>query len=95
MRTIPTDSTDAREQREAEAQAEAAERLERLSHDEQCRGGWLGLDADERPKPCPRCRPYLAYVTCRTCSAPHQSCQTLQGARRGRCCDYCDHAPVR
>jgi hypothetical protein len=92
-----TDSADARELREAEAeQAEAEEQLRR-THAEHCHEGWLGLDAQERPRPCPRCRPHLAYVACRTCSIPHSSCDLLRSVRRGQCCAHCDHAaaPVK
>ncbi len=28
-----------------------------------CRGGYLGMDEDFRPKPCPRCRPHLVRTT--------------------------------
>lgn len=101
----PMDSADAREQREAEAEraAEAA-RLERekaearaaeaAEHAERCTGGWLGLDADERPVPCPVCRPWTQAVRCWTCSAPPRSCDELQTIRRGRCCPECDHRPA-
>lgn len=91
VRTIPTDSTDAREQRELEAAHAEAEHATDLQHARQCHGGWLGLDGDERPIPCPRCRPHLVHVPCRTCSAPWQSCRTAVGIGRGACCVDCDH----
>lgn len=30
-------------------------------HDQVCRDGWLGTDADGHPIPCLRCRPHLAH----------------------------------
>jgi hypothetical protein len=89
---IPTDSTDAREQREIEHERVEAERAEETAHASDCVGGWLGEDAEGRPRPCPRCRPSLMHVPCRTCGVAYQAC-TLQGARRrGPCCDACDHS---
>ncbi|MCM0622843.1 hypothetical protein [Nocardioides bruguierae] len=89
----PIDSTDAREQREAEAEAAAALQLEARVHAATCRGGWLGEDDEGRPRPCPRCRPHLVHVSCRTCQAPWQSCRSLTEIRRGPCCDQCNHDP--
>lgn len=28
-------------------------------HDPNCRGGWLGADAEGRPRPCRICKPHL------------------------------------
>lgn len=89
----PIDSTDARERREAEKAAAEAAELARAQHAQECWSGWLGTDADERPIPCPRCRPWLTYVACRMCSAPWQSCEHLRAIRRGPCCDACGHGP--
>jgi len=94
MHTIPIDSTDAREQRELEDARTEAETAADVRHESECRGGWLGLDVDERPIPCARCRPHLTHVACRTCSVPWQSCETLRTAGRGRCCADCDHEPA-
>lgn len=88
---IPTDSADAREQRELEQARTEAEAAEAVRHDLECRGGWRGEDETGRPRPCLRCRPHLAHVACRTCSAPWQSCQSLRSIRRGPCCPECDH----
>ena len=93
MRAIPIDSTDARELRELEQDQVAADATERERHDQECRGGWRGEDADGRPVACLTCRPHLAHTPCRTCSAPWQSCQSLKSIRRGPCCTDCDHHP--
>lgn len=104
-RRVPMDSEDAREQREAEAEraAEAARSAalqaqkaaaEAAAHDETCTGGWLGLDRDERPVPCPVCRPHLTRLRCWTCSTPARSCEELQAIRRGTCCPDCNHLPA-
>lgn len=90
----PVDSETAREQRELEAERAAMAAEEDREHTAQCRGGWLGLDPDERPIPCPRCRPHLVHVACRTCSVPWQSCRHLTEIRRGPCCTACDHRPA-
>jgi hypothetical protein len=95
MRTVPIDSADVREQRELDQARAEAERAAADRHAATCRGGWLGLDDDERPIACPRCRPHLLHVPCRTCSVPWQSCQALHAIRRGRCCPECDHLPAR
>lgn len=102
---VPMDSEDAREQREAEAEREAeaarkariqqaAREAEEAEHARRCHGGWLGLDVDERPVPCPVCRPHTQRVRCWTCSAPPRSCDELQNIRRGTCCPDCDHRPA-
>lgn len=93
MHTFPVSSQDAREQRELEQAFAEAEAEEQRTHAATCRGGWIGLDHDERPVPCTVCRPHLAHVACRTCSAPWQSCQSLTTIGRGPCCPDCDHAP--
>lgn len=95
MITIPTDSTDAREQRELEAARAASDAEQAEEHAKVCRGGWLGLDIDDRPIPCPRCRPHLLHVPCRTCCSPWQSCDHLKIIGRGPCCDDCNHDPKR
>lgn len=95
MRSIPTDSTDAREQREAEAEQNQAEIQERRRHAAECRSGWLGEDDAGRPVACPRCRPHLLHTPCHTCSTPYAACTTQQAARRGPCCDTCDHSRRR
>ncbi len=103
-RHAPMDSEDAREQREAEAEREAqaarqasaaraAAAAREAEHEARCTGGWLGLDADERPVPCPVCRPHTQAVRCWTCSAPPKACDELNAIRRGPCCPDCDHRP--
>lgn len=103
---IPVDSSEAAELRERQAidesdrvrelrEREAVELRDRRDHAERCRGGWLGEDAHDRPIPCPVCRPHLAHVPCRLCSAPWQSCQSLVMIRRGPCCVECDHEARR
>lgn len=82
----PTDSTEARERREAET-------MDEQQH--QCDNGWLGVDQDERPIACPTCRPHLRAVRCWLCSASAGACQMKRDARRGPCCDHCDHRPAR
>ncbi|NPC96612.1 hypothetical protein [Nocardioides sp. zg-DK7169] len=94
MATIPLDSSDAREHREAEAARLEAEAAAQREHAETCRGGWLGEDDEGRPVPCRRCRPWLAHVSCRICSAPYQACHNLTTIRRGPCCDGCNHTPT-
>lgn len=92
MRTIPTDSADVAEQRELEeAQAESAAAEDR-EHVEKCRGGFLGEDAESRPRPCPRCRPHLLHAPCRTCGTPYATCNAQLSTRRGPCCDQHDHS---
>lgn len=87
-----TDSTDAREQREREAEQEAAAVAERRRHDAECVDGWRGEDAVGRPIPCTRCRPHLdTEPACRTCGLSHTVCRGQREARRGPCCDSCDH----
>ena len=92
MYAIPVDSTDAREQREAELEREAEDQAELARHDEQCVDGWLGDDDQARPIPCPRCRPALLHVACRTCGVAYEACTTQRGRRRGPCCDHCEHS---
>lgn len=94
MFTIPIDSADAAEQRELEQAWAELELADDRRHDSECRGGWRGEDEDGRPRACLRCRPHLAHVACRTCSALWQSCQSLHAIGRGPCCDDCDHQPV-
>lgn len=88
---IPVDSADAREQREIEWERANAAAAEQRDHDRRCQGGWLGLDEDERPIPCRRCRPDLVHVACRSCGVGWRSCENLNEIRRGPCCTGCDH----
>lgn len=92
MLTIPVDSTDAREQRELEDELAASYADEQRRHADECRGGWCGEDADGRPIVCLTCRPWLLHVPCRLCSVPYQACSQQQAARRGPCCEACNHA---
>lgn len=91
-RRIPIDSTEAREQREAEQLDLEAADQERRRHDRDCRGGWLGEDDQGRPRPCLRCRPWLAVRACPTCSTTYAACVLQRDQRRGRCCPDCNHA---
>lgn len=92
MLRIPVDSTDAREQRELEAERVEAEASDARDHAERCRGGFLGEDAAGRPIACTRCRPHLLNVPCWTCGTAYDACNHQRAARRGRCCDGCNHS---
>ena len=87
----PIDSADAAEQREIGGARDAT----LAEHEARCTGGWLGLDGDERPVPCPVCRPHTQAVRCWTCSAPPKACAELNAILRGPCCTACDHRPGR
>jgi hypothetical protein len=92
MTSFPRDSTDAREQREAEQARLEQAAAHRREHDERCRSGWLGDDAEGRPIPCPVHRPHLLHVACWTCSSPYEACATGRAALRGACCPACQHS---
>src|SRR5262245_7505738 len=92
MHTIPIDSADAREQRELEQARVEVEAAEDLEHANRCRNGWIGEDDAGRPRPCPRCKPALMHVACRTCGTRYEACSTQQSRRRGACCSDCEHS---
>lgn len=83
----PTDSADARDRRELDVMDD--------KNQHNCNHGWLGVDKEERPIACPRCRPHLVRVACWLCSATAPACDMKRDQRRGRCCDHCDHRPAR
>lgn len=90
MLRIPVDSAEAAELREIEAEQESLE----VEHRRDCRNGWLGEDADDRPVPCPWCKPNLYDALCSTCSRRLSSCTALQHLQHRSCCDACMHRPV-
>jgi hypothetical protein len=95
MSWAPIDSTEAREELERDRDQAAAAARSDLEHMARCRDGWLGEDNDGRPVPCLHCRPHLAQpARCSTCQAPAGACAAQVHARRGHCCDLCEH-PVR
>ena len=91
LNRIPTDSADAREIREAEVERQAEELEARRRHDAECVGGWLGDPDADRPRPCPRCRPWVVAAPCRVCGVVESLCSRQLGAGRGACCGSCEH----
>lgn len=89
---IPIDSAHARELRELEESHDEQAAAEHRLHDQECRGGWRGEDADGRPRPCLTCRPHLALLRCRICSAPPSVCDEQRSKGLGACCPTCDHS---
>lgn len=90
----PIDSTEARELRELEAER-ATEQQAQPQHDDRCRGGWLGEDAEGRPVACPACRPHLQNLPCRTCQVKANTCEEGRRRLRGPCCEQCEHRTMR
>ena len=87
----PIDSAEARELREAEAD-EVHARLP-SAHDARCRDGWLGDDDQDRPIPCPTCRPHLAPHHCKHCGASRHTCNSNRILGGRHCCRGCTHQP--
>jgi hypothetical protein len=101
---IPSDSADVAELREAqqsqrEASAPAPDRAQAQHHEasaqqattapHRCHDGWVGEDADGRPRPCPQCRPWLCV--CPGCGSGRTSCESKALMSGRRCCENCPH----